>query len=143
MDNFQKYDDHADTISVDDITENSNNRHVMRRIKNNDADYNNVLYIQNEHDDDGEECIDYVPEGSFDMGWLGYFVGKYEHLEELNVRSFTPTSGESVRDVLETFFRGVNCNTSIRKIYFQMDANLLGGEVFTMLGPLFEKTITI
>ena len=47
------------------------------------------------------------------MGWLGYFVGEY--VEELNIRPFTPTSGSSVSDVMEPFFRGVNNNKSIRK----------------------------
>ena len=58
------YEAQADTINVDDITTNRNNRIVMRRIKRNAADEEIIgLYIQNEHDDDGEECADYVPEG--------------------------------------------------------------------------------
>ena len=74
------YEAQADTIDVDDIARNSNNRIVMRRIKRNNADENDELWIQNEHDEDedGEDCIDYVPEGTDDMGWLGYFVGKHE-----------------------------------------------------------------
>ena len=71
------YDAQADNINVDDIATNSNNRIVMRRIKRNNADdtKNRALCIQNEHDEDDEdweEGDNYVPEGSYDMGWLGY-----------------------------------------------------------------------
>ena len=133
------YDAQADTIDVDDITTNSNNRIVLRRIKRNDAndEDNECLSIQNVHYSVGG---DYVPEGADDMGWLGYFVGKNEHLKRLHICPwFTPTSsGSSVRDMLVPFFRGVNLNKSIREIgFYQID--LLGGETFTMLGPFFKN----
>ena len=80
------------------------------------------MYIQeNQHD-----ASAYCPEGVYDMGWLGYFIGKNEHLEHLYISSFTPTSGASVRDVIVPFFRGVSLNESIREIvFYRMD--LLGG----------------
>ena len=34
------------------------------------------------------------------MGWMGYFIGKSEYLEELIMSYFIPTSGESVEDVM-------------------------------------------
>ena len=130
------YDAQADTIDVDDIATNSNNRIVLRRLRRNDAndENNDSLWIQNVHDKDGEDCIDYVPEGTYDMGWLGYFVGKNEHLRKLNIRSF--------RDVIEPFLRGVNRNKSIREIGFY-DVDLLGGEMFTMLTPFFQNTYNL
>ena len=133
------YQAQADKIDVDDIATNSNNRIVLRRMKNNDADDDNInwLWIQNVHDKDGENCIDYVPEGAYDMGWLGYFIGKNQHLEEVAIRPFTPSPGASVRDVIEPFCRGVSSNKSIREIDFSR-VNLLGGEMFTMLGPFFR-----
>ena len=48
------YDAQADT-SVDDIATNSNNRIVLRRIKRNNADDVEELWIRNEHDVDGED----------------------------------------------------------------------------------------
>ena len=77
------YEAQADTINVDDIATNSNNRIVLKRIKRNADDDYNSLYIQDRHDDDGEDCVDYVPEGAEDMEWLGYFIGKNDHLKEL------------------------------------------------------------
>ena len=102
------------------------------------------MWIQNEHDEDGDEdedwedCIRYFPEGAYDMGWLGYFVGKNDHFEQLVIRPFTPTSGSSVRDVFGPFFRGVCNNKSIQTISFS-GVDLLGGEVFTMLGSFFKN----
>lgn len=94
------YETKADTIDVDDIAANNNNRIVMRRIKaNNEQDVyeKNELYIQHEHDKDGEDCVDYVPGGAVDMGWMGYFIGKSEYLEELIMSYFIPTSGRKCR----------------------------------------------
>ena len=93
------YDAQADTINVDDIATDSNNRIVMRRIKRNEADADdnyNQLWIQNEHDEyeDDEESTDYCPEGADDMGWLGYFAGKHDHLERLYISSFIPLHQE-------------------------------------------------
>ena len=138
------YDAQVDSIDVDDIAEDSNNIIVMSRIKRNNANENDELWIKSYHeddeDDDGEYCVDYVPEGAYDMGWLGYFVGKNDYLQELRIRPFTLMSGvsESVRDVLVPFLRGVNRNKSIRKINFN-GVDLLGGEVFTMLGSFFQS----
>ena len=131
------YDAQADTINVDDIAKNSNNRRVLRRLKNECTDHS--LWIRNDHVLRGQEgVLEYRPEGAHDMGWLGYFVGKNDHLQKLVMTSFTPTSEASVRDVLEPFLRGVCCNKSIPKIGF-VGMDLLGGEVFTMLGPFFQN----
>ena len=132
------YEAQADTINVDDIATNSNNRIVMRRIKRNEAKFaDDELWIQNQHNDYGEDCTEYVPEGAYDMGWLGYFIGKNEHLEHLYIMPFEPTSGASVRDVIVPFFRGVSRNKSIRRIDFT-NTDLLEGKVFTMLTPFFR-----
>ena len=134
------YDAQADSIDVDDIATDSNNRIVMRRIKRNHANdaKNDVLWIQNHHDEYDEDCEDYWPEGVDDMGWLGYFIGRNEHLHELNIRPFEPTSGASVRDVIVPFLRGVSRNKSIREIDFN-GVDQLGGEIFTILTPFFQN----
>ena len=120
---------------MDDITSDSSNRIILRRLQRNEADDANSLYIENEHGEyvDGEEeCVDYVPEGAADMGWLGYFVGRNKHLQKLVINSFL------TRDVIAPFLRGVNRNTSIKGIEFA-NINLLGGQVFTMLGSFFKS----
>ena len=143
MNTIQMYDAQADSIKIDDISSNNNNRIVLRRIKRNslDDENNQDLYIQSQHDDDGEDCVDYVPEGAYDMGWLGYFIGKNEQLRRLFIRDFEPSSGASVTEVLEPFFMGLNYNKSITTLDFS-SMDLLGGRVFTMLGPFFENCLT-
>ena len=134
------YDAQADTIDIEDIATNENNRFVLNRTKRNiNHDENNkVLYIKYQHDDDGEDCVDYVPEGAKDMGWLGYFVGRNNHLEELYFRDFDNMSV----DVIKPFLMGVNRNKSITSLDF-LGMDLLGGKVFTMLAPFFENSSTL
>ena len=136
------YDSQADTIDVDEIATNIINKILLRRIKRNNAIDKTSLYIQNEPDEDGEECVDYVPEGAYDMGWLGYFIGKNDHLQTLAIKPFDQTSGASVRDVMEPFFRGVSSNKSIQNVTFR-GADLLEGEIFTMLGPFFQNNYNL
>ena len=60
------------------------NRIILRRLRRNDAGDKKTLWIQNHHEKKGKKCIDYCPEGAYDMGSLGYFVGKSDHLDPLN-----------------------------------------------------------
>ena len=133
------YDAQAGTIDVNEIAKNSNNRRVLRRLKRNEADPKKTLWIQNEHNtwEDIFPHSDYVPEGINDMGWLGYFIGKNNHLENLVIKSFVTTSGATVRDAIEPFLRGLSRNKSIQKIGF-FGADIWGGEIFTMLTPFFK-----
>jgi len=142
MNTIQMYDAHADSIDIDDIASNENNRIMLDRIKRNNSEDHDQLYIQNEHDENGEGCEDYVPEGTNDMGWLGYYIGKNNHLKELHLSNFNPTSGASVTDVLEPFIMGLNYNKSIRQLNFE-GMDLLDGKMFTMLGPFFENCPTL
>ena len=86
MNTIQMYDAQVDTIKMEEISNDDNNRDILHRIKRNSDQENNELYIQHQREEVrvGETCVEYVPEGAYDMGWLGYFVGKNEHLEELN-----------------------------------------------------------
>jgi len=141
MNTIQMYDAQADSINIEDIATNDNNRIILRRMKRNIPD-DDALYIQNLHDQNGEACEDYVPECAHDMGWLGYFIGKNDQLRQLSLSDFTPTSGANVSDVLEPFFKGVNNNKSIRELNFE-GIDPLGGRVFSMLGPFFENCFTL
>ena len=141
--NFQQYNDNAGSIRTRDIATNSNNRIVLRRIKRNSRydENNGVLYIQNVHDAKGEDCIDYVPEGANDMGWLGYFVGRNNHLEELCI-DFEAEDEQRLNgvemDVLRPFLLGVNNNRSITSLGFN-SIDTFGGRVFSTLGPFFKN----
>ena len=103
MNTIQMYDAQADSINIEDIATNDNNRIILRRMKRNNSDDHDSLFIQNLHDQDGEACEDYVPECTHDMGWLGYFIGKNDQLRQLSLSAFTTTSGTSIAEVLEPF----------------------------------------
>lgn len=140
--NFQQYNDNAGSIRTRDIVTNSNNRIVLRRIKRNSRydENNGVLYIQNVHDENGEECVDYVPEGANDMRWLGYFIGKNIYLQNLYLSAFTPPSSSgSFEEVLTPFLMGVNNNRSITSLEF-CSMDLFDGKLFSMLHPFFENS---
>jgi len=129
-----------DSINIEDITSNDNNRIVLRRIKRNSANSDRQsLYIQNHYHQEGEGCIDYVPEGAHDMGWLGYFVGKNNHLKTLDIGPFTPTSGASVMEVLEPFLKGLNNNKSITKLFLS-GINLSD---FKIICPFFKNNYNL
>lgn len=152
----QIYDAQVDTINADDIVTDDWNKIIMRRIKDDNTEsiwIQNVqdyvlVEIQNVQDYNAvEKCNYYVPEGSHDMGWLGYFVGKNHCLGHLLLSNFIPKSGERVEGVLRTFFRGMKKNRSIKDITFAF-MDLLEGEIFNMFGPFFKNnhnltTITI
>ena len=136
MNTIQMYDTQAGSIKMKDITSKKNNRVIIERMRRNNADdeFNTFLRICDD-DDDQEGVNDYFPEGAEDMGWLGYFVGRNDHLKELYLRFFDTMS----IDVIKPFFSGVANNKSICKLnFFGMD--LLGGKIFTMLGPFFKNT---
>ena len=153
MDDVARYDAQADTISLGHSSADANNQIVLRRLKrNNEIEAIEMLRIVFDNDDDEDEeeedFIYYFPGGAYDMGWLGYFVGKNDHLEQLVISPFIATSpGSSIRDFIEPFFRGVSRNKSIHCIKFD-SMDMLGGEVFTMLDSFFKDnhnltTITI
>ena len=139
MNTIQMYDAQADSINVEDIKLFfDNNRVVLRRIQRNDPnDKPQHLRIQNQRDNDGEDCnIEYVPESAYDMGWLGCFVGRNNHLKELYIRYFNSASIE----IIESFFKGVRNNRSITRLDFcSCSMNLLDGKIFTIMGPFFEN----
>ena len=119
------YDAQANTVSIDDIATNEQNRKVLHRLRNNNAaDFDNDLELYNLwiNDNDYEDDNDYHPEGAYDMGWLGYFIGRCDYLQKLYIREFDDYS----IDVLEPFFRGVQLNKSIQVIDFE-DIDLFEG----------------
>jgi len=130
----------ADCINIEEITTNKRNQELLCRLKIDSVYFpTRHVFIQNHHDDKYHDS--YVPHGAFDMKWLGYFIGENTSVTELNFNSFTPTSRESVAEVLEAFIRGVNSNKSITDLSFDcMDSMyLLGGRVFSLLTPFFEN----
>ena len=91
MDDVARYDAQADTISLGHISADVNNRIVLGGLKRNTAieaiEMLRVVYDTSDADEDEADCIYYYfPEGAYDMGWLGYFIGKNDHLQTLAIK---------------------------------------------------------
>ena len=129
MKTFQMYDEQASSINVEDITNDDDNRIILDRIMRNDGD-TKKLFIQDMRYDAND--LVYVPKSSVDMGWLGYFIGKNNHLEVLYIRGCDNVSFEA----FEQFLVGISHNKSITSL--DLDSmDLFDGKTFTMLGPFF------
>ena len=121
-----EYDDVASAVKIEDITSDETNQEILRKIKENDPEFDTLWVI-----DDRQDNFDYVPEGSLDIGWLGYFIGKNTILREIYFHW-------SVLKDFHKFFKGVNRNRSIQKLTF-LYMDLSGGEIFQSLGPFFQN----
>jgi len=131
------YDAQANSIKIEDITTDESNRMILKRMRRNKDTNIFTLYIQ-DHLSDDVGYNEYVPEGAKDMGWLGYFIGKSNDLEELYINDVDTSN----IDVIEPFFSGLTNNRSIHTLnFYGMD--LLGGKLFTMMVPFFKNNPTI
>ena len=132
------------TIKINDIASLDINRSVLCVLQRANlpfdelwigCDMNIVLNKENDN-------IIYVPESSHDMGWLGYFIGRHEHLKNLYIRDFNALSGESFRNVLIPFLIGLSNNKSIERLNF-LGIDLLNGSAFTSMVPFFKNNIKL
>ena len=117
----------ASAINMEDITSDDVNRDILSRLKENDPEFYE-MWVTYARDD---EC-DYCPEGSLDIGWLGYFIGKNSTLKELHLG---PNPFQGLKNsAIESFCRGVNRNRSIETIQFSNTE-----EIFRLLCPFLEN----
>ena len=72
------YDAAASTVKINDITSDDTNRDILRRLKENDPDFDMLEVVSRSIDDC--ECL---PESAHDLGWVGCFIGKNTTLKEL------------------------------------------------------------
>ena len=121
------YQARAGSIKVEDITSDEYNQIFLQRLRDNDPTRKR-MWVQNSIDDD----CHYVPSEN-DAGWMGYFVGSNQKLEEV---SFGDLSGIDKRQI-DFFISGMQRNRSIHSLQFA-STNLFGGEMFNMLYPFFK-----
>ena len=80
----------ASTIKIEDITTDDINLDILCRLKHNDGEFMNLLWVMGRHQDNH----DYRPEGAHDMGWLGHYVGKNTYLHPFTAMSSSSSVGE-------------------------------------------------
>mmetsp|Transcript_535 Transcript_535/g.868 ORF Transcript_535/g.868 Transcript_535/m.868 type:complete len:519 (+) Transcript_535:129-1685(+) len=139
MDNREErqrdYDQLARDVNLEDITSSQHNREVLRQLRDNDLEHR-LLTIESEEAEEGfeEDIWDrstfVVKDGSDDIGWLGYFIGRSEVLQTLFIQ-YLPD--ESVKE----FIGWVNLNRSIQRLCIEYD---LGDDtIFNDLIPMRIK----
>ena len=129
----------AGTIKIEDITTDFTNRDILRRLKENDPEFDDLVVVSRRNYDD--DINEYCPEDPRSLGWLGYSIGENTKLQGLQLR-LNPLRYFHNRAVIEDFFRGVNCNRSIQKIHFH-NTDLSGGDIFQSLRPFLENNDNI
>ena len=128
------YDAVASTIKVEDITSNDTNRKILRKLKANDAEFDDLVVVSSRDYDDNNE---YCPEDTRSLGWLGYYIGKNTKLQGLILR-LNPLRYFHNRADIEDFFRGVNCNRSIQEIHFH-NTDISGGGDFPITSSFLRE----
>eukprot|EP00985_Skeletonema_marinoi_P025874 scaffold19439_cov145-Skeletonema_marinoi.AAC.1 len=119
MTEYKDYDALVQNINLGDITSSEHNANILRKLRDGNPCWNKTLYIlEDEIDGDIDEFI--IRTGD-DLGWLGYFIGRSEVIEALEVQ-YLSEEGEQV----DAFMRGVACNQSITELSIKTDLNVQG-----------------
>jgi len=120
------FDTLADTIKMrmrSDLTSNEENATILSHLKNDDPSLTSLWL------GDHSGVHSYCPEGARDMEWLGYYIAKNTHLEELcftNVNKFI--------DSMEPLCRGLKRNKSIARLKI-CDSDLSEYNIFQVMKP--------
>lgn len=97
---IQMFDALSGSINVEDIASNNINTAILRRIQRNKDNDKVQVYIQSGFDAEQDAVegsyVHYIPESANDMGWLGYFIGKNDHVETLYMTQFEGSNNLSL-----------------------------------------------
>mmetsp|Transcript_24672 Transcript_24672/g.51631 ORF Transcript_24672/g.51631 Transcript_24672/m.51631 type:complete len:456 (-) Transcript_24672:235-1602(-) len=132
MSDDMNFDSSANTINISDIAiYNERNAIILSSLKEDDPSFTSLILRDFLGDAD---CCDYsyYHKGIRDMEWLGHYVGKNTHLEDLcfgNADNFINSK--------ESFCRGLKSNKSVRRLAFY-DSNLSEIDIFRFMGPFIK-----
>ncbi len=124
------YDALVQDINLEDITSCKRNVNILRKIRDGDPNWSKKLYILNEGDEDEDGPDGFFVDEGDDFGWLGFFVGKCEVLEDLHIWSLP-----GGRDQINRFFDGMSQNRSIKFLAIHSEV----GDSWISLGGFFEN----
>ena len=126
MQDYEYYEAHAKDIKLENITSSQNNAEILAMVHDNDPEFTDLCIFNEVHMRGRSYYL--VREGDH-MGWLGYFVGKSQHLEALSIVDFP----ENIN--LNTFLRGLENNRSIQDLSIFIDL----GDSFQSLIPFLRN----
>ena len=125
---YNYYEENAATINLGEITSSAKNAKILRRLRDGDANLSHLNL-----DRDREACDNfYIGQGD-DLGWLGYFIGRSEHLQHLQI-CYLP-DGEGGHDA---FVEGIARSQSIQFIGIDNLSNDAFTSIVRALGSLSQ-----
>ena len=74
------YDAAASTIKIEDITSDPHNRNILRQIKANDPNFDELFVRKLRKRIDRSEDKCFCPGGARELGWVGYYIGQNTNL---------------------------------------------------------------
>ncbi len=122
------YDALAQAINLYGITSCRHNANILRRIRDGDPEGIQTLYIMHV-DDEAERTPSFVIDEGDDLGWLGYFIGRSEVIEDLTIWSL-PWHG------VNRIFEGMSQNRSIKSFSVSTE---IGADSWISLGGFLEN----
>eukprot|EP00984_Skeletonema_dohrnii_P004383 scaffold1562_cov93-Skeletonema_dohrnii-CCMP3373.AAC.11 len=130
MTEYKDYNALVHDINLADITSSMHNADILRQLLDDDPDWNKSLYIL-ENEIDGEDNDEFIVGAGDDLGWLGYFIGRSEVIEVLEVQ-YLPEEREQV----DAFMWGIIQNQSIKRLSIKTD---IGDQGFENLGRFLRN----
>ena len=116
------------TRKIEDITSNERNQEILRRLKDNDPEFDHLWIAAS-----GRHNNIFCPTNGEELGWLGYYIGKNTTLNKLFVSSSLPPVCDAGS---EDFGREMGRNKSIRSIQF---SNRVDARVFALFDEFFKN----
>jgi hypothetical protein len=125
------YDALVQDINLEDITSCKRNADFLRILRDGDPDWNKQLFIFFEEDEVADPDEDFLVGEGDDLGWLGYFIGRSQVLQELYIY-YLPEGGNQIK----SFFEGMSQNRSIESLVLYCDIGIDG---WSRLGGFLEN----
>jgi hypothetical protein len=123
------YDALAQDINLEDITSCKRNADFLRILRDGDPDWNKQLFIESKEDEVADPDEDFLVGEGDDMGWLGYFIGRSQVLQELYIY-YLPEGGE------DDFYEGMSQNRSIEELEIH---HMIPDDSWISLGSFLEN----
>ncbi len=130
------YDTLAPIIDLECITSSSRNAEILRKLRDDDVPgcgkERGVLYVV-DYEYDGENH--FIATEQDDWGWLGYFIGKSEELQQLDLFCLPEEEDE-----VDAFMEGFKLNRSIEDLSIRVLIDIQGDDIIDSLSTFMLNT---
>eukprot|EP00985_Skeletonema_marinoi_P032008 scaffold37999_cov214-Skeletonema_marinoi.AAC.3 len=122
-------------VQLEDITSSGHNVAVLEWLRDGCQNlvwgtaWEDILFITESYDSVEDDVAQFIVREGDDLGWLGYFIGKSQHLRMLSFASLPEGMGQ-----IDELIRGISCNRSIQRLC--IDADL--GHAFDRMDIFFR-----